>query len=220
MFKKTISSLSALFSITDEQAMWRVQTEDDAQAFGILMERWHDRIHGLCARMLGNIHAAEDVAQEVFTRVFEKRKDFDVQRRFSTWLWRIAVNRCYDELRRLQRRHEFSLDQQEEEHTTVPDQLIDRVSPDQHVAALEEAEVIRQALGQLPDIYRAVVVLRHYQGLKLREIADVLDVPEGTVNSRMAEGLLQLSRMLEPQFPNYKPNRARTEKRTREPLLI
>jgi RNA polymerase sigma-70 factor, ECF subfamily len=98
--------------------------------------------------------------------------------------------------------------------------LIERASPDEHVAALEEAEVIRQALGQLPDIYRAVVVLRHYQGLKLREIAEVLNVPEGTVNSRMAEGLSQLSRMLEPQFPNYKSNRARAEKRTREPLLI
>jgi RNA polymerase sigma-70 factor (ECF subfamily) len=220
MFKKTLSTLAALLSITDEQAMWRVQMDDDAQAFGLLMERWHDRIHGLSARMLGNVHIAEDIAQEVFAKIFEKRKDFDSTRRFSTWLWRIAVNRCYDELRRVQRRREFSLDQDEEEHSFIPEELIETVSPDQHAVAHEEAEVIREALAQLPDIYRAVVVLRHYQGLKLREIAEVLDVPEGTVNSRMAEALSQLSRALEPQFPNYKPSRGKTERRNREPLLI
>ena len=220
MFKKTFSSLSGLFSITDEQAMWRVQMEGDPQAFALLMERWHDRIHGLCARMLSNVHTAEDIAQEVFARIFEKRKDYNPEKRFSTWLWRIAVNRCYDELRKLQRRQEFSIEPDEDGHALLPDQLIENVSPDQHAAQNEEAEVIRQALAQLPDIYRSVLVLRHYHGLKLREVAEVLDVPEGTVNSRMAEALSQLGRLLEPQFPNYKPQRSPAEKRTREPLLI
>ena len=220
MFKKTFSSLSGLFSITDEQAMWRVQMEGDPQAFALLMERWHDRIHGLCARMLSNVHTAEDIAQEVFARIFEKRKDYNPEKRFSTWLWRIAVNRCYDELRKLQRRQEFSIEPDEEGHALLPDQLIENVSPDQHAAQNEEAAVIRQALAQLPDIYRSVLVLRHYHGLKLREVAEVLDVPEGTVNSRMAEALSQLGRLLEPQFPNYKPQRNPAEKRTREPLLI
>jgi RNA polymerase sigma-70 factor (ECF subfamily) len=194
--------------------------EADPQAFALLMERWHDRIHGLCARMLNNVHTAEDIAQEVFARVFEKRKDYDPERRFSTWLWRIAVNRCYDELRRLQRRKEFSLEPDEDGQALVPEQLIERASPDQHAAAREEADVVRDALEQLPEIYRAVVVLRHYHGLKLREVAEVLDVPEGTVNSRMAEALSQLSRLLEPRFPNYKAHRTSAEKRNREPLLI
>jgi RNA polymerase sigma-70 factor, ECF subfamily len=220
MFKKTLSTVAALFSISDEQAMWRVQMDDDEQAFALLMERWHDRIHGLCARMLGSVHTAEDVAQEVFTRIFEKRRDYDTQKRFSTWLWRIAVNRCYDELRRIHRRNEFSLDEGEEEQALVPEALIENFSPDEHTAAREEAEVIRHALSQLPDIYRAVVVLRHYNGLKLREVAEVLGVPEGTVNSRMAEALSQLSRLLEPRFPNYKAHRNSADKRTRDPLLI
>src|SRR5436190_21582352 len=189
MFRKTFSSLSGLFSITDEQAMWRVQMDDDAQAFALLMERWHDRIHGLCARMLGSVHTAEDVAQEVFARIFEKRKDYDPEKRFSTWLWRIAVNRCYDELRRVHRHPEFSLQQDEDEQGLLPEPLIETVSPDQHAATREEAQVVRDALGQLPDMYRAVVILRHYHGLKLREVAEVLGVPDGTVNSRMAEAL-------------------------------
>src|SRR5437660_2630414 len=220
MFKKTLSSLSGLFSVSDKQAMWRVQMEGEPQAFALLMERWHDRIHGLCARMVSNVHTAEDITQEVFSRVFEKRKDYDPQKRFSTWLWRIAVNRCYDELRKLQRRQEFSIEPDEDGHALLPEQLIENVSPDQHAVENEEAEVVRKGLGQLPDIYRSVLVLRHYHGLKLREVAEVLDVPEGTVNSRMAEALSQLSRLLEPEFPNYKPQRTVAEKRNREPLLI
>src|SRR6266516_3883934 len=156
MFKKTFSSLSGLFSVSDEQAMWRGQMQDDPQAFALLMERWHDRIHGLCARMLSNVHTAEDIAQEVFARIFEKRKDYDPEKRFSTWLWRIAVNRCYDELRRVHRRPEFSLDEQEDETGMLPEPLIENVSPDQHAADREEAKVVREALAQLPDMYRAV----------------------------------------------------------------
>ena len=120
----------------------------------------------------------------------------------------------------VQRRQEFSIEPDEDGHALLPEQLIENVSPDQHAVENEEAEVVRKGLGQLPDIYRSVLVLRHYHGLKLREVAEVLDVPEGTVNSRMAEALSQLSRLLEPEFPNYKPQRTVAEKRNREPLLI
>src|SRR3989442_10274073 len=68
------------------------------------------------------------------------------------------------------------------------------------MAEREEGELVRRALLQLPEIYRGVLVLRHYENLKLREIADILEIPEGTVNSRLAEGLAQLTRILEPQF--------------------
>ena len=68
------------------------------------------------------------------------------------------------------------------------------------MAAREEAEIVRRALMRLPENYRAVLVLRHYENLKLREIAEVLEVPEGTVSSRMAEALTQLTRLLEPAF--------------------
>src|SRR6059036_2714061 len=91
--------LSSLFSMTDEQAMWRVQTQDDHRAFVHLLERWEEPIGRLCARMTGDLHRGEDLKQETFARVFEKRKSFQPNARFSTWLWRIALNLCYDELR-------------------------------------------------------------------------------------------------------------------------
>ena len=215
MFKKTLSNVVALFSISDEQAMWRVRMEDDQQAFTLLMERWHDRIHALCTRMVGSVHTAEDIAQEVFARIFEKRKDYDPEKRFSTWLWRIAVNRCYDELRRVHRRPEFSIDEQEDETGLLPEALIETATPGEHVAERDEAQRVREALAQLPEMYRAVIILRHYHGLKLREVAEVLGVPDGTVNSRMAEALAQLSRLLEPTFPDYKAHRTRADKRTK-----
>jgi RNA polymerase sigma-70 factor, ECF subfamily len=188
----------SLFAISDEQAMWRVQTQDDHGAFDLLVKRWHEKIRQLCIRMTGNPHLGEDLAQEVFARVFDKRRDFKGTSRFSTWLWRIAVNRCYDELRRPSTRARTeSLD--DESSTVVLDIVAaDMNTPRDRVAAQEEAEFVRRALMRLPENYRTVLVLRHYENLKLREIADVLDLPEGTVSSRMAEALVQLTRLLEP----------------------
>jgi len=78
----------SLFAISDEQAMWRVQTEDDHAAFALLVERWREKIRQLCIRMTGNIHSGEDLAQDVFARVFDKRREFKGASKFSTWLWR------------------------------------------------------------------------------------------------------------------------------------
>jgi RNA polymerase sigma-70 factor (ECF subfamily) len=188
-----------LFAISDEQAMWRVQTEDDHGAFALLVERWREKIRALCIRMTGNVPLGEDLAQDVFARVFEKRREFRGASKFSTWLWRIAVNRCYDEMRRpVNRATTESLD--DENATVVLDIVMEARTPREQLAAQEEAELVRQALMKLPENYRAVLVLRHYENLKLREIAEVLEVPEGTVSSRMAEALTQLTRLLEPAF--------------------
>ena len=194
----------SLFAISDEQAMWRVQTQDDHGAFALLVERWREKIRQLCIRMTGNVHTGDDLAQEVFARVFEKRRDFKGNSRFATWLWRIAVNRCYDELRRpATRARTESID--DESSTVVLDIVADMSTPRDRLAAQEEAELVRQALMRLPENYRAVLVLRHYEDLKLREIAEVLELPEGTVSSRMAEALAQLTRLLEPKLAGPAP---------------
>jgi len=196
-----LSFLPSLFATTDEQAMWRVQTQDDHHAFGQLVERWEEPIRRLCARMTGDPHRGEDLKQETFARVFEKRKSFHPNARFSTWLWRIALNLCYDELRRARRRGESPLDGEESQgRPAFCETLAEGPAPDAQLAVREEGELVRGALMQLPEIYRTVLVLRHYENLKLREIAEVLEIPEGTVNSRLAEGLAHLTRILEPEF--------------------
>jgi RNA polymerase sigma-70 factor (ECF subfamily) len=206
----------SLFAISDEQAMWRVQTEDDHAAFALLVERWREKIRQLCIRMTGNIHSGDDLAQEVFARVFDKRCEFKGASKFSTWLWRIAVNRCYDEMRRpVNRARTESLD--DESNTVVLDIVAETNTPRDAFAAQEEAELVRQGLMRLPEHYRAVLVLRHYENLKLREIAEVLDLPEGTVNSRMAEALSQLTSLLEPAFS---PRTKAPSQRGKELLVV
>jgi len=192
-----LSSWGSLFPANDEQAMSRVKTSDDPHAFAQLVQRWESPIQRLCTRMLGDAHRGEDLAQDTFARLFAKRKDYEPSGRFSTFLWRMALNLCYDELRRRKRRPE----------TPLEDEMMDQITdlgacstaagaPDALLLERETGELVRQAVLQLPEIYRTVVVLRHYENLKFREIAEVLQIPEGTVKSRMAEALAQLHDLL------------------------
>lgn len=187
--------------------MWQVKLHDDHRAFAQLVERWEEPIRRLCARMVGDLHRADDLKQEAFSRLFEKRKLYEPTGRFSTYLWRIALNVCHDELRRRNRRQEFLPDHEEGE--SVIDTFADAdPSPDSKTATREEAEIVRQALQRIPDIYRTVLVLRHYEGMKIAKIAEVLEIPIGTVSSRLVEGLSRLQRILEPKLGADRPQQS------------
>ena len=186
-----------LFALSDEQAMRRVQRRNDSQAFALLVRRWEQPIQRLCLQMTGNIHRAEDVAQETFAQLFLHRSQYRGESQFSTFLWRIAANRCLNERRSVERRRESSLDDESgQAHAEVGAIPSPTMSPNTVVENEERAEIVRQALLRLPETHRIVVVLRHYENLKFREIADALDLPEGTVKSRMADALTQLARWL------------------------
>src|SRR5437763_822286 len=125
------STLSLLFSHTDEEAMCRVRTHDDHGEFARLMARWEKPIRNLCVRMTGDIHRGEDLKQETFARLFEKRKEYEPTGRFSTYLWRMALNLCYDELRRRERRREsFHQTLNEESEEMLDQSLAESSSPD------------------------------------------------------------------------------------------
>jgi RNA polymerase sigma-70 factor, ECF subfamily len=199
--KRVLSILSVFTPRTDEELMLRVKKHDDHHEFTRLVRRWEEPIRRLCTRMTGDPHRGEDLKQDTFVRLFERRKDYQPTGRFSTFLWRVALNLCYDELRRQQRRHEFVHLANTNDSAGEPSEAIaDIPGPDLRVAQLEEGELVRQAVLQLPEIYRTVIVLRHYQDLRLAKIAEILDIPEGTVNSRLAEALTRLSRTLTPKF--------------------
>lgn len=189
--------LTTLFATSDEQLMWRVKLDDDPAAFAKLVARWEKPIQRLCGRMTGDVHRAEDLTQTAFTRVFTRRAEWEPTGRFSTFLWRVALNLCHDEARRIQRRGEFSLNALEDGDGDGETRFVtDEPAPDAHVESQERGELVRRALAELPAQYREVVVLRHYEGLKFREIGDVLGIPEGTVKSRMAEALGRLNQLL------------------------
>src|SRR6185369_16269957 len=103
MSRVTVTSWSFLRGRTDEESMLRVKSHDDHHEFARLVKRWEKPIHRLCARMTGDLERGEDLKQEAFLRLFEKRRDYQPTGRFSTYLWRIALNLCYDELRKRER---------------------------------------------------------------------------------------------------------------------
>ena len=215
--------LKNILAPSDEQIMWRVRAQDDAEAFAHLVNKWQTPIQRLCVRMLGDAHRGEDLAQEAFARLYAKRHDYQPAARFSTYLWRVAMNLCYDELRRLKRRPETSLDAEafdgDESISILDAHASVETTPEHELENRERAEIVRHALQKLPEHYRAVVVLRHYQDLKFREIADVLEIPEGTVKSRMAEGLQQLSEILTRAF-RAESQQPRTATRPTETLVL
>lgn len=201
--------LTALFTTSDEQLMWRVKLQDDAAAFAKLVARWEKPIQRLCGRLTGDVHRAEDLTQTTFARVFLRRAEWQPAGKFSTFLWRVALNLCHDEARLIRRRGEFSLEALEEaEGGGATDFVAAGPTPDAVLESHERGESVRCALAELPAHYREVVVLRHYEGLKFREIGEVLGLPEGTVKSRMAEALGQLNRLLkhvnEDELCNHK----------------
>jgi RNA polymerase sigma-70 factor (ECF subfamily) len=201
--------------LTDEQAMWRLQTREDETAFVSLVRRWQDPIRRLCVRMAGDAHLGEDLAQETFARVFLRRHDFARGSRFSTWLWRIALNLCHDAHRRRERRPESILPETVDPETAAPCwDVAEGPAPDEATARRESAFLVEQALQSLSESHRAVVVLRHYQSLKFREIAEVLDIPEGTVKSRMADALTHLEHQLKPLLSECGASTTRTGQAT------
>ncbi|MCI0743890.1 MAG: sigma-70 family RNA polymerase sigma factor [Verrucomicrobia subdivision 3 bacterium] len=220
MAKGAFSTLSLLFCTTDEQAMLRVQAEDDHRAFAQLVGRWEEPIRRLCTRMVGDPHRGEDLKQETFAKLFARRKSYQATGRFSTFLWRVALNVCYDELRRVKRRGESALDEETAEAFGVLEGGMDFADPHTEAAEQEEAELVRTALMRLPEMYRTVLVLRHYEGLKLQKIAEILEIPLGTVNSRLAEGLVRLTRLLEPSFREQRNAFEKSPPRRQENLVL
>lgn len=211
-------SWPSLFASADEQVMRRVKANDDPQAFAQLMERWQGPIQGLCTRMIGDPHRGEDLTQEVFARLYARRRGYEPTGKFSTFLWRIALNICYDEIRKTKRRRELSLDEPDDDNLTVEFEAAGTL-PDQRMVEDERADAVRRALVELAEPYRVVVVLRHYEGLKFREIAEVLGIPEGTVKSRMTEALSQLGVTLSSFFSET-PEPPKPVRRANEQLLI
>lgn len=177
--------------------MGRVQNHDDAEAFAQIVHRWEGPIRNLCVRMTADLHRAEDLTQETFARLHARRREWQPTAKLSTYLWRIAINLCHDENRRRTRHGEVPLETGEDgEH--APHITVFHPTPHEELETGERADQVRTALQRVTEPFRTVLVLRHYEGLKFREIADVLGVPEGTVKSRMVEGLSQLTRLLQP----------------------
>lgn len=205
-----------------EDALIRRAAAGDHLAFEALVARYEVQAYNAALRMMGNHADASDMAQEAIIQAFRKIGAFRGESGFGTWLYRIVINRCLDELRRRRRRGEQlvpvgSWEPSGEDGARLPgidergashgreNGLRDGYSPDPEEALerLEVQEAIRKALERLSDDHRAVIVLREIQGLSYEEIAQVMECSVGTVKSRLSRARLALRDVLESFGTRY-----------------
>jgi RNA polymerase sigma-70 factor (ECF subfamily) len=186
--------------VLDEVALVRRCQEGEPEAFAELVRRYQDRVYNLIVRMVNRPEDAEELTQEVFLKAFAKIGQFHGMSRFYTWLFRIAKNLTISHRRRARRVKFHSLTRADDAaETSQADEqtaaLADRRNPgpEANLMQQETARRVTDALAELDEEYRLVVVLRDIEDMDYRQIAEVLDVPAGTVKSRLsrARGLLR-----------------------------
>lgn len=168
----------------------------DRQALDALLRRHYDRLHGVCRRLAGNDADGADATQEALIAIVRGLKRFDGTSAFTTWAYRVAVNATLDELRRRARRPTVDID--DARGISAPGSVDDTAATRADVDA---------ALRQLPVEFRAAVVLRDLCALDYAEIAEVLNIPPGTVRSRIARGRASLLPLLAAGNPDVEPGR-------------
>ncbi len=161
----------------------------DQNAFGEIVEIYKNKVYQICYRMLGNRHEAEDAAQEAFIRAFVNIHTFNQDLKFSTWLFRIATNLCIDKIRK--KKPDFYLDAEVSgtEGLTLYSQIASETElPEDELESLELQEEVQKQILKLPDKYRTVIVLKYIEELSLNEISEILNLPLGTVKTRIHRG--------------------------------
>jgi RNA polymerase sigma-70 factor, ECF subfamily len=169
----------------------------DQNAYGEIVELYKDKIFQLCYRMLGNRHEAEDVAQEAFIRAYINIHGFNQSKKFSSWIYRIATNLCIDRIRKKKPDYFLDAEVPGTEGLTMYSQIAsDTDMPEDQLARLELQEIVQKEISNLPEKYRAVIVLKYIEELSLNEISEILDLPLGTVKTRMHRGRENLRQRL------------------------
>lgn len=169
----------------------------DQDAFGEIVEIYKNSVYQLCYRMLGNRHEAEDVAQEAFIRAYVNIKSFNQDLKFSTWLFRIATNLCIDRMRKKKPDYYLDAEVAGTEGLTMYAQIPSNTPlPEKEVESLELHETVQQEILKLPEKYRSAIVLKYIEELSLNEISEILDLPLGTVKTRIHRGREALRQQL------------------------
>ncbi|GAE27363.1 RNA polymerase sigma factor SigW [Halalkalibacter wakoensis JCM 9140] len=161
----------------------------EQQAFSEIVDLYKDKVYQVAYRMVGNVHEAQDIAQEAFLRAYTNIDRFDLNRKFSTWLFRIATNVAIDRLRK--KKPDFYL--QEEvggsDGLTFESQLAaDEDLPEDQVITIEMQHWVQEEINQLPPKYRTAIILKYIEDLSIKEISEILDIPQATVKTRIHRG--------------------------------
>jgi len=196
-------SILHLEAVLKPQAFYRDMADEDLMdhvvdgseaAFTCLVDRYKNRLQNVIYRYVHDFQRAEDLAQEAFVRVYLHRERYRKTGKFSTWIFTIAVNLAKNEVRRKVRlKNVLSLDYLRDVVGTAEPVLKDeQAESDRSVERDQTGDVINRAIARLPDVYRDALILRDIQDLSYEEIGEILDIPGGTVRSRINRARLML----------------------------
>ncbi len=184
---------------SDEELLRRFN-EGDADAFAELVRRYERPLYNFILRSVRRRERADELLQDVFLKVVQRSSDFKGQSKLSTWLYTIARNLCIDHSRKMVFRRHQSLDAPragtEDGPTLLERTAAEGAEPDRAAVMEDLKRRIADAIEELPEEQREVFLMRHVQGMRFKDIADVIGVPENTVKSRMRYALERLQRAL------------------------
>lgn len=191
---------------TDDKALIRETLAGHQLSFQLLVERYQGRLFGLVRSYTRNSSEVEDIVQDAFLKAYTKLDTFQFQASFSTWLQRIAINTALDFLKRCGRSPVSAVE--DPELVASPGELDRRrvMAPDSRLEREEIAQITHRVLEELPDIFRSVLVLREFEDRAYQEIADLLGVSIGTVESRLFRARARFKDALLRMYPEFDPN--------------
>ena len=188
---------------SDEQLLERFNFQSDSYALEVLIQRYEAPLFNYLNRYLGNREAAEDVFQASFLQVYSKSDQFDPTKKFKPWLYTVATNQAIDYQRRNHRKTTISLDasyggSDDDESTGSLQEILESAEKDPSFSmdSSEQAQLVRIAVSELPDILRETVNLVYFEDMKYKDAADILHVPVGTVKSRLHAAMKKLAEKL------------------------
>lgn len=179
----------------EEKKLIQQVLHGDHQAFAQLVERYEDRVYGLCLRMSNDREEAKDLAQEAFFKAWRGLRFYKAEAGFSTWLYRLTTNVCIDHLRQAKRRSAISLTASDEEAVEF-DVEDPSPTPEEQLQDQMRKQAVEQAMARLEEEFRLVLTLRVIEERSYDEIAEILDLKVGTVKSRLARAREKLKKLL------------------------
>lgn len=179
--------------LNEDERMVDQALEGDARAFETLMEKYEKKMYAVALRMCANREDAQDCLQDAMLRIYKALPSFKGQSSFFTWVYRITMNTCLDDLRRKKVRQAASVDQLIELGWSPADA---EDTPEKHHDRSELRRNLSRAIQQLPEEMRAAIILRDVQGFSYDEIAEALSTNVGTVKSRISRGREKLREIL------------------------
>jgi RNA polymerase sigma-70 factor (ECF subfamily) len=197
------TAVKNLNKLTDIELV-RIAVNGEEKAYMELMNRYKRKIEFIVFRIIGRKSEIEDLVQEIFTKAFTSLKTFKSEFAFSTWLYKIATNHCIDFLRK-KRITTYSIDEEYEmDDSSITIEIPDwsRI-PDSEIMKNQRNELIRKAIDALPEHYRRVIILRHFEDRTYEEIARILKLPLGTVKVHIFRARELLYKSLKDKLKNY-----------------